>query len=110
VVAGGGDVDTGDLSGKSESAVESASKFTDEDGNLDFGIGDTGSLVSTAKEIIDLILDLGSGSVSAPKFSELDLDASDIASDPDAIGGGVGDFYSNYIDCVNKKIEDLTDN
>jgi len=110
VIAGGGDVDTGDLSGKSESAVESASKFTDEDGNLDFGIGDTGSLVSTAKEIIDLILDLGSGSVSAPKFSELDLDASDIASDPDAIGGGVGDFYSNYIDCVNKKIEDLTDN
>ena len=110
LIAGGGNVDTGDLSGKSDSASESASEFADEDGNLDFGIGDTGSLVSTVEEIVDLILGLGSGSVSAPKFSELDLDASDIASDPDAIGGGVGDFYSNYIDCVNKKIEDLTGN
>ena len=110
VIASGGSADTGDISSKSESASESASKFEDDEGNLDFSEGDTDSLVSTVKEIIELVTGIGSGSVSAPKFSELDLDASDVASDPDAIGGGVGDFYSNYIDCVNKKIEDLTGN
>ena len=110
VIASGGSADTDDISSKSESASESASKFEDDEGNLDFSEGDTDSLVSTVKEIIELVTGIGSGSVSAPKFSELDLDASDVASDPDAIGGGVGDFYSNYIDCVNKKIEDLTGN
>ncbi|HAI39381.1 MAG TPA: hypothetical protein DCM40_15360 [Maribacter sp.] len=110
VIASGGSADTGDISSKSESASQSASKFEDDEGNLDFSEGDTDSLVSTVKEIIELVTGIGSGSVSAPKFSELDLDVSDVASDPDAIGGGVGDFYSNYIDCVNKKIEDLTGN
>ena len=114
VIASGGAADTGDINSKADDASSIADGFPVDEGTgailVDLSDPDSDSLTAVIEEIIELVTGIGSGSTSTAQMSELDVDASDIASDPDATGGGLGDFYSNYIDCVNKKIEDLTDN
>ena len=40
-------------------------------------------------------------------MSELTPDIDSITEDPDAAGGSFGGFYSDYTDCVDKKIDAL---
>ena len=107
-IASGGDADTGELSSKTEGATGSVDSLpTDDEGNIDPESSEAGDLVSDLLEIIDLITGLGSGDPPKAVMSELTPDIDSITEDPDAAGGSFGGFYSDYTDCVDKKIDAL---
>jgi len=109
-VASGGDADTSELSSKTEGATGSVDSLpTDEEGNIDTDSPQSGELASDLLGIIELIGNLATGSPSEAVMSELSPDIISLVEDPDAAGGKFGGFYSDYTECVDKKIQEELD-